>query len=88
MSAKGRSPGFAAKLDRYPDDDLTVILLSNSSSGVTQDPVAEAIAAIVFGHRVTVSNVRAAVLPDSVLLSYEGHYQFGPDFFPLTRNSG
>jgi hypothetical protein len=81
MSAKGRSPGFAAELDRYPDDDLTVILLSHSSSSVTQDPVAEAIAAIVFGHRVTVSNVRVAVLPESVLLSYEGHYQFGPDFF-------
>jgi hypothetical protein len=81
MSAKGRSPGFAAELDRYPDDDLTVILLSNSYSTVTQDPVAEAIAAIVFGQRVTIPNVRAAVLPESILLSYEGHYQFGPDFF-------
>jgi CubicO group peptidase (beta-lactamase class C family) len=81
MSAKGRSPGFAAELDRYPDDDLTVILLSNNYSTVIQDPVAEAIAAIVFGQRVTVPNVRAAVLPQSILLSYEGHYQFGPDFF-------
>jgi CubicO group peptidase (beta-lactamase class C family) len=81
LSAKGRSPGFAAELDRYLDDDLTVILLSNSYSTVTQDPIAEAIAAIVFGQRVTVPNVRAAVLPQSVLLSYEGHYQFGPDFF-------
>ena len=47
----------------------------------TQDPVAQAIAAIVFGQRVTIPNVRAAVLPQSILLSYEGHYQFGPDFF-------
>lgn len=81
MSAKGRSPGFVAELDRYPDDDLTVILLSNNYSTVTQDPVAQAIAAIVFGQKVTVPNVRAAVLPQSTLLSYEGHYQFGPDFF-------
>jgi len=36
---------------------------------------------IVFGQRVTVPNVRAAALPQSILLSYEGHYQFGPDFF-------
>jgi hypothetical protein len=81
MSAKGRSPGFAAELDRYPDDDVTVILLSNSYGSVTQDPIAEAIAAIAFGQRVTVPNVRAAVLPQSILSSYEGHYQFGPDFF-------
>jgi CubicO group peptidase (beta-lactamase class C family) len=81
MSAKGRSPGFAAELDSYPDDDLTVILLSNSYSSVTQDPMAGAIAAIVFGQSVTVPHMRAAVLPQSVLLAYEGHYQFGPDFF-------
>jgi CubicO group peptidase (beta-lactamase class C family) len=81
MSGKGRSPGFAAELDRYPDDDLTVILLSNSYSSVTQDPIAEAIAGIVFGQRATVPNMRAAVVPQSILLSYEDHYQFGPDFF-------
>ncbi len=81
MSAKGRSPGFTAELDRYPDDDVTVILLSNSYSSVTQDPIAEAIAAIVFGQRVTVPNMRAAAVPQSILLSYEGHYQFGPNFF-------
>lgn len=81
MSAKGRSPGFAAELDRYPDDDLTVILLSNSYSSVTQDPIAPAIAAIAFGEKATVPNVHAAILPQSTLLSYAGHYQFGADFF-------
>jgi hypothetical protein len=55
--------------------------LSNNYSTVTQDPIAEAIAAIVFDQKVTVPNVRAAALPQSILLSYEGHYQFGPDFF-------
>jgi hypothetical protein len=81
MSAKGRSPGFVAELDRYPDGDLTVILLSNSYSTVTQDPIAQAIAAIMFGQQPAVPNMRAAALPQSTLLSYEGHYQFGPDFF-------
>lgn len=81
MSAKGRSPGFAAELDRYPDDGLTVILLSNSYSSVTQDPIAAAIAAIAFGERATVPNVHAAILPQSTLSSYEGHYQFGSNFF-------
>jgi CubicO group peptidase (beta-lactamase class C family) len=30
MAAKGHSPGFTAELDRFPDDDVTIILLSNS----------------------------------------------------------
>jgi len=81
MSAKGRSPGFVAELDRYPDDDLTVILLSNSYSSVTQDPIAAAIAAVAFGERAPVPNVHAAILPQLTLSSYEGHYQFGADFF-------
>lgn len=30
MSSNGRSPGFTAELDRYPDDDVTIVVLSNS----------------------------------------------------------
>ena len=81
MAAKGRSPGFTAELDRYPDDDLTVIVLSNSYSSVAQDPVVAAIAAIAFGERATIPNVRAVIMPQSTLSSYEGHYQFGSNFF-------
>src|SRR5262249_45642031 len=49
MSAKGRSPGFTGELDRFVDDDVTIVLVSNSYSSVTQDPIAEALAATVFG---------------------------------------
>lgn len=81
MAALGRGNGFVAELDRYPDDDLTVIVLSNNYSTVTQKPIVEAIAAIVFGQDVTVPKMHAVDLPQSVLLSYEGQYQFGKDFF-------
>lgn len=81
MSAKGRSPGFTAELDRFTDDDLTVILLTNSYSSVSQDPVAEALAAIVFGQRPVPPTMLALNLPQSALASYAGQYQFGPDWF-------
>jgi D-alanyl-D-alanine carboxypeptidase len=81
MSAKGRSPGFTAELDRFTDDDLTIIILSNSYSTVAQDPIAEAFAAIVFGQQPVSPPMRAADVAPSVLASYEGEYQFGPDYF-------
>jgi CubicO group peptidase (beta-lactamase class C family) len=81
MSAKGRSPGFTAELDRFPDDDLTIILLSNSYSTVLQDPIAEALAAIVFGQRPVPPSMHRVDVPPSVLASYAGEYQYGPDYF-------
>ena len=81
MSAKGRSPGFTAELDRFTDDDSTIILLSNSYSTVSQDPIAEALAAIVFGQRPVPPPIHAANVPQSVLASYAGQYQYGPDYF-------
>lgn len=81
MSAKGRSPGFTAELDRFPDDDLTIILLSNSYSSVSQDPIAEALAAIVFGQLPAPPSMHLVNVPQSVLAPYAGQYQFGPDYF-------
>jgi CubicO group peptidase (beta-lactamase class C family) len=81
MIAKGRSPGFAAELDRFLDDDLTIILLSNSYSSVTQDPIAEALSAIVFGQRPPIPNMHAVMIPQSILESYAGQYQYGADYF-------
>jgi CubicO group peptidase (beta-lactamase class C family) len=82
MSSNGRSPGFTAQLDRFPDDDVTVIVLSNSYATVSQDPIAAGLAAIVFGEQPEKPPVlRAAVIPPSTLVSYVGHYQYGPDYF-------
>jgi CubicO group peptidase (beta-lactamase class C family) len=81
MSGKGRSPGFAAELDRFSDTDVTIILLSNSYATVSQDPIAEALATIVFGQQPPLPAIHAAAIPQSTLSSYAGMYQYGPEYF-------
>lgn len=82
MAAKGHGPGFTAELDRFPDDDVTIILLSNSYETAEQDPIAKAIAAIVLGQQLpTPPPQRAVAVPESLLASYAGQYQYGPDWF-------
>jgi CubicO group peptidase (beta-lactamase class C family) len=82
MAAKGHSPGFTAELDRFPDDDVTIILLSNSYGTASQDPIAEALAAIIFTQKVPLlPTLRAVTIPESVLASYAGQYQYGADYF-------
>jgi CubicO group peptidase (beta-lactamase class C family) len=82
MAAKGHSPGFTAELDRFPDDDVTIILLSNSYGTASQDPIAEGLAAIVFSQKAPPPTaVRAVTIPESVLASYAGQYQYGADYF-------
>jgi CubicO group peptidase (beta-lactamase class C family) len=82
MAAKGHSPGFTAELDRFPDDDVTIILLSNSYETAAQNPLAEALAAIVFGQKAPQTPALGAfAIPETLLASYAGQYQYGPDFF-------
>jgi CubicO group peptidase (beta-lactamase class C family) len=82
MSSNGRSPGFTAQLDRFPDDDVTVIVLSNSYATVSQDPIATGLAAIVFGEQPEKPPVlRAVAIPQTTLASSTGQYQYGPDYF-------
>jgi hypothetical protein len=82
MSANGRSPGFTAQLDRYPDEDVTVIVLSNSYATVSQDPIAAGLAGIVFGETHEKPPVFSPVkIAPSTLASYAGQYQYGPDYF-------
>jgi CubicO group peptidase (beta-lactamase class C family) len=82
IAAKGHGPGFTAELDRYPDDDVTVILLCNSYGTASQKPVSEALEAIVFGQEVPATPAqRAVAVPAPLLASYAGQYQYGPDYF-------
>jgi CubicO group peptidase (beta-lactamase class C family) len=81
MSGKGRSPGFTAELDRFPDDDVTIIVLTNSYSTVAQDPIAGALAAIVFGQQPSPPDIHAVAMPQSALVSCAGVYQYGPEYF-------
>ena len=82
MSANGRSPGFTAELDRYPDDDVTIIVLSNSYASVSQDPIAAGVAAIVFDQQPDPPlAMHVAPVSQSTLAGYAGEYQFGPNYF-------
>lgn len=82
MAAKGRSPGFTAELDRFPDDDVTIILLTNSYGTDPQDPIAAGVAALVFGQKgLTPPPLRAVTISQALLESYAGQYQYGPDYF-------
>ncbi|HTC55295.1 MAG TPA: serine hydrolase domain-containing protein [Candidatus Sulfotelmatobacter sp.] len=81
MSGKGRSPGFGAELDRFPDDDVTIILLSNSYSTVSQDPIAAGLGAIVFGQQPSPPTMHATAMPQPTLASCAGTYQYGPEYF-------
>ena len=80
MAAKGHGPGVTAELDRFPDDDVTIILLSNSYGTVSQSPIAGDLAAIVFGKEVPAPALQTVKIPESVLASYAGEYQFGADY--------
>jgi len=97
MAGKGHGAGFTAELDRYPDDDVTVILLTNSHSEVIDDPIiAPGLEAIIFGEQAPpFGPIRAVALPESLLASYAGQYQYGPDYrfdpnakFTLTAKNG
>ena len=82
MSSNGRSPGFTAQLDRYPDDDVTVVILSNSYATTSQDPIAGDIAAIVLGDaRSPAPEMRGIEMPMTRLTPLAGRYQYGPDYF-------
>ena len=82
LAARGHGPGFTAELARYPDDDVTIITLSNSYGTVSQKPLSEALEAIVFGQDVPPAPPqRAIAVPETLLSSYAGQYQYGPDYF-------
>jgi CubicO group peptidase (beta-lactamase class C family) len=81
VGSNGRSPGFTSSVEYYPERDLTVIVLSNSYSPVSQSPVAEDLAAMALGKEVQ----PAAILPVDVgindLRRFAGAYQFDEKFF-------
>ena len=82
MSSNGRSPGFTSELDVFPDDNITLIVLSNSYASVSQDPIAEGLSAILLGQPPPPTPVmKAATIPQSLLTSYAGEYQYGADYF-------
>jgi CubicO group peptidase (beta-lactamase class C family) len=82
VAANGRSPGFTSSVEYYPAWQLTVIVLSNSYSPVSQSPVADDLAAIALGEPIAPAG---KVLPEPLsateLAKVAGAYRFGPDFY-------
>lgn len=79
----GRSPGFTSSLERFIDDDVCIVVAANTYSGITQS-MADDLAAIVFEQKYEALHPSIKIDP-SILESYVGRYQFGPDF---TYNPG
>jgi CubicO group peptidase (beta-lactamase class C family) len=82
VASNGRSPGFMSSLEYYPEKDLTVIVLSNSYSPVSQSPIADDLAAIALGEQnaAPASVTRVDVGTDK-LHSVAGAYRFDQTFF-------
>ncbi len=85
----GRIAGFSADLSWYPDEGLSVIVLSNIQSGIG-DSFRRDLAAIVYGAEYELPEPRiAAETPPTPaeLTDYVGRYQFGPNFIVVARRS-
>jgi CubicO group peptidase (beta-lactamase class C family) len=72
----GHLPGFITYMARYPEDRVTVIVLSNNERG-SAGRIGSALSSIVFGSRYELPYERKAVTVDASRLSrYVGEYHF------------
>jgi len=76
----GRSPGFSSYLGYYPDDNVTIVVLSNLYNSITTS-VGTDVAAMVFGVPYEVPHLSAEQLPASVAAGVPGRFQYGADFY-------
>ena len=78
MSHSGGIYGFSAYIVRYPDDKVTVVVLSNVQNMVSGN-VANALSAIAFGAKYELPKERISItLPPNVLDQYVGEYDLNP----------
>jgi CubicO group peptidase (beta-lactamase class C family) len=69
--------GFAAQINRFPDDKVTVIVLSNNQM-TDATKIGNDLSAIVFGASYRIPQT-AKTIPASILQRYIGRYRFSPD---------
>jgi CubicO group peptidase (beta-lactamase class C family) len=81
----GRSPGYTAQLNYYPDEQLTVVVLSNVYASVP-GRAAEALAALALGEPHTPLSFSDAPPAKATVERVVGRYRFGQDF--ITPNLG
>ncbi len=76
----GAIDGFNAQLSYFPDEKLTIVVLSNLA-GPAADTLGRQLAQVAFGEPVVlVSERREIDVPASTLRDYEGVYQLAPGF--------
>jgi len=79
VSHGGGIYGFATDISRYPDDKVTVVVLSNIQSSPSGQ-ISSNLAAIVFGAPYEIPKERKFISLDAKKLeSYVGEYQIGPN---------
>ena len=79
ISHGGGIYGFATEISRFPDDKVTVVVLSNVQAAPS-GKIADDLAAIVFGAKYEISQERKEIALDAKILeSYVGQYQVAPN---------
>jgi len=90
VSHSGGIHGFTSNFSRLPQDDVCIILLSNSSSIVLND-ITNSIYAILYHHPYELPKERKAIaLSEDVLKEYIGQYEINPQLkldISLTGNT-
>ncbi len=84
----GGIEGFNTMLAYYPDDKLTVVVLSNIN-GPTPEDLASKLATLVRGEKVVLASERKEVAIDPKLLDgYVGNYELAPKFILTVTREG
>jgi CubicO group peptidase (beta-lactamase class C family) len=76
----GSSQGFKAHIERFIDDDVAIIVLSNVYIGAPT-PMADDIAALLFENKKLPPVPKPVARSADALRGVAGSYQFGPDFY-------
>ena len=86
VAHSGGITGFTSFIARFPDDRVTVIVLSNNEDAPSQK-IGGALTAIVFGEDYKIPQERRAVALDpKILYAYAGQYQLAPTFIITVTN--
>jgi CubicO group peptidase (beta-lactamase class C family) len=80
LDISGSSPGYKASFQRFLDDDVVIIVLSNLYLA-SPSIIADDIAALVFGEKPKNEPPKRVHMTRAELAKYEGTYKYGPDFY-------
>jgi len=88
ISHGGDIYGFASHISRYPDDRVTVIVLTNHE-GVAAGSIARDLAAIVFGEPYKIPvEPKIITVESGILDSYVGQYRLSNTVLDITNEGG